>query len=214
MVFISIFIFLSIIVVVCLFLGRALPTFNANIVNNDNNYYSLRISKDIYYRQTLNNCAPYSVMAVINILQNKIVDPEKLASETTWRLTKNLTYPQGVLDLLAKYDIKTMEYILFSYNNNEKVNWIKNTISNDKPIIFMVGLKHVRHFFTIIGYDSEGFLLYDSYQDKSIKNPRKTKVDREEYPGNRYYSFEEFLKLWDKGGYFIFYNNWAVVCEI
>ena len=33
---------------------------------------------DIYYRQTFNNCAPYSAMAAINVITKKEIDPKPI----------------------------------------------------------------------------------------------------------------------------------------
>jgi hypothetical protein len=172
----------------------------------------LEISNEIYYRQTLNNCAPYSTMAVINILTGEIKDPEVLSEETKWRIMKNLTFPQGLIDLLHKYKIKTKEYVLKVYSNDKKILWLKNKIDNNNPIILLVKVKNIQHYFTVIGYDENGFMLYDSLQEKQNENTRKTIIDREEYIGNRYYLNDEIIKLWNEGGYKIFFKNWAVVC--
>jgi hypothetical protein len=65
-----------IILFVLIFLGllvsfaRVMPSMGVEI--NGNNIKSinyLKISDDIFYRQTLNNCAPYAVMGVVNILK-------------------------------------------------------------------------------------------------------------------------------------------------
>ncbi|MBQ5383008.1 MAG: hypothetical protein IIU46_00995 [Treponema sp.] len=32
--------------------------------------------------------------------------------------------------------------------------------------------------------------------------------------GNRYYAHDEFLKLWNDGGYGPFFRNWAIVCSL
>ncbi len=98
-----------------------IPSFGIQIQENQNTFNSLTISDEIYYRQTLNNCAPYSVMAVINVLTKEMKDPELLAKETAWRIMKNLTFPQGLIDLLHKYNVKTNEYILKMYSNEEKI---------------------------------------------------------------------------------------------
>ena len=36
--------------------------------------------------------------------------------------------------------------------------------------------------------------------------------DKPQYYGNRYYEYSGLIKLWDKGGYKIFFKNWALVC--
>jgi hypothetical protein len=89
---------------------------------------------------------------------------------------------------------------------------LKNTIDNGNPIILLVKVKNVQHYFTVLGYDNSGFMLYDSFQEKSEANSNKTISDNEKYAGNRYYTNNELIELWNKGGYRIFFRNWAVVC--
>jgi hypothetical protein len=210
---ISLLIFLSIIFIFITVFLRIIPSIGIKINENNNTINYLKISNEIYYRQTLNNCAPYSVMGVINVLTGEIKDPEILAEETKWRIIKNLTFPQGLIDLLHKHNIKTKEYSLKLYQNNEKILWLKNQIDKGSPIILLVKVKNIQHYFTIIGYDEYGFMLYDSLQEKQNENTRKTITDKENYMGNRYYTEEKIIKLWNNGGYKIFFRNWAIVCH-
>jgi hypothetical protein len=182
------------------------------ITENNSQLHYLNMSAEIYYRQTLNNCAPYAVMGVLNILTEEIKDPEILAQETGWRIIKNLTFPQGLIGLLHKYEIGTREYSLKLYSNNEKIQWLKNQIDNETPVILLVKVKNIQHYFTVIGYDRNGFMLYDSLQEKENEDSRKTIIDKKEYAGNRYYKNDEIIELWNNGGYKIFFRNWAVVC--
>ena len=145
---------------------RTIPSFGIKFNENNNLMNYLNISDEIYLRQTLNNCAPYAVMGVINILKKEIKDPEILVKETKWRIIKNLTFPQGLINLLHKYNIKTKEYSLKIYSNNNKIIWLKNQIDNGNPIILLVKVKNIQHYFTVIGYDENGFMLYDSLQEK------------------------------------------------
>jgi len=192
---------------------RTIPSFGIKFNENNNLMNYLNISNEIYLRQTLNNCAPYAVMGVINILKKEIKDPEILVKETKWRIIKNLTFPQGLINLLHKYNIKTKEYSLKIYSNNNKIIWLKNQIDNGNPIILLVKVKNIQHYFTVIGYDENGFMLYDSLQEKQNENIRKTIIDKEEYMGNRYYKNNELINLWNNGGYKIFFRNWAIVCS-
>jgi hypothetical protein len=192
---------------------RILPSIGIKIDENNNQIKYLNISNEIYYRQTLNNCAPYAVMGVINILTEEKKDPETLAKETRWRIIKNLTFPQGLVELLHKYKIRTREYSLKIYSTSEKIQWLRNQIDNETPIILLVKVKNIQHYFTVIGYDGNGFMLYDSLQEKENKNSRKTVIDKKEYAGNRYYKNDEIIELWNNGGYKIFFRNWAVVCH-
>jgi len=208
---IPIAVFLSLVIVFVLF-SRMVPSFGIKIENSEKEINYLSMSDDLFYRQTFNNCAPYSVMAVINIINGKEMDPEVLAKETKWRIKNNLTFPQGLIDLLHKYKIKTKEYNMKLYSNNNKIVWLKNKIDNGSPVILLVKVENIQHYFTIIGYDKYGFMIYDSLQEKESENSRKTIIDRNEYAGNRYYLNEELIELWNDGGYKIFFKNWAIVC--
>ncbi len=210
--YIVIFLIMVVAVGAALFL-RVLPSMAVKIDNTNQHINCLDISDDIYFRQTLNNCAPYSVMGVINILDGRKLDPELLAKETKWRMTKNLTYPQGLVDLLRRYNIKTKEYNLRLYSGENKIRWLKNQVDQGYPVILLVKVKNIQHYFTVIGYDDRGFMLYDSLQEKENDRSRKTVTDRGDYPGNRYYTNDELIGLWDRGGYKLFFRNWAVVCK-
>lgn len=201
-----------IILVFILFFFKAFPSVRIEIKEYNRAINYLNISNEIYYRQTFNDCAPYSVMAVINIIKGEIKDPIILAREMQWRSVRRLTLPQGLISLLNKYNIKTKEYSLKIYSDDEKAIWLKNQIDNGNPIILLVKYKRSQHYFTVIGYDEIGFMIYDSAQEKQEENQIKTIIDREEYVGNRYYTNNELMELWNKGGYFIFIRNWALVC--
>ena len=203
-------IFLTLISLLLIF-GRAFPSF-ISITNLSNDASYLKLDNDIFFRQTLNNCGPYSVMAVVNILADKRLDPENLSKEMTWRIYKNLTFPQGVINLLHKYDLKTKEFVLKNKKDTEKVIWLKSQIDQGQPVILLIKIHHILHYITVVGYNENGFMIYDSMQEKDINNPRKTIVDNGCLSGNRFYSYDELIKLWNDGGYKIFFKNWAVVC--
>lgn len=192
--------------------GRALPSKIFSSSNKGTNY--LLMNTDMFYRQTINNCGPYSVMAVTNILKNEINDPEKLSKEMTWRIYKNLTFPQGVVNLLHKYKVRTKEFNLNGKSDNKKIDWLKTNIDNGKPVVLLIKIHHVLHYVTVLGYDEKGFMLYDSMQEKNPENQRKTIIDENAIAGNRYYTNMELINLWNDGGYKIFFKNWAIVCSI
>ncbi len=192
--------------------GRALPSRIQSESVPAQKTIRLHMNEDLYYRQTLNNRGPYAVMGVLNVLKNQTHDPEMLAAQMTWRMHKNLTFPQGVINLLHKHGIHTKEFILKNKPAGEKIDWLKQMLSCGRPVIVLIKVKHVQHYVTIIGYDENGLMIYDSLQEKRKDNPRKTVTDKPLYAGNRYYTNEDFLTLWNKGGYKIFFRNWALVC--
>jgi len=132
------------------FFLRPLPSFGIKINKNNNPINYLKMSKEIYFRQTFNNCAPYSVMTVINILTGEIKDPEVLAKETKWRIMNNLTLPQGVINLLRKYNIRTKEYSLKIYETSifrALIQGIWSIINTIKLFIFCVfNKKFICHY--------------------------------------------------------------------
>lgn len=195
------------------FLGRAAPSFGADVSENDGVYKAMPLNRSLFLRQSYNNCAPYSAMAVISILRKNSVDPEILAEQTAWRIQKNLTMPQGLLKLLHDYDIHTKEFTMFLYSDKEKINWLKNMCDNNTPVILLIREEDFLHYITLLGYDSHGFLFYDSMQKRRGENSEMTVTDRVEYEGNRYYSFEEAVAMWNKGNVGRFFKNWAVVCS-
>jgi hypothetical protein len=138
---IGVLILVSILCTVSILFLRSIPSIGIEISENNNKINYLNLSNEVYYRQTVNNCAPYSVMGVINVLTGEIKDPKILAEETTWRILKNLTFPQGLIDLLHNYNVKTKEYSLKLYQDNEKAVWLKNQIDNGNPIIVLVKAK-------------------------------------------------------------------------
>ncbi len=210
----TILIFFAAFVIFLLCFGRAIPSYISKGNNVYPDSYYLQMNKEIFYRQTLNNCGPYSVMAVMNILHDEEKDPELLARQIKWRIYKNLTFPQGVVNQLHENEIKTKEYVLKGKSEKEKINWIKETVYQKKPIICLIKVRHVLHYVTVLGYDKNGFMLYDSMQEKDPDNQRKTIIDKECTEGNRYYTYDEFLQLWNGGGYKLFFRNWAIVCGL
>jgi uncharacterized protein YvpB len=152
-------------------------------------------------------------MAAINIIKGEIKDPSIIVKKIKLRSVRRLTFPKGLIDILRKNNIRTEEYILKNYSDKEKITWLKNQIDNGNPIILLVKFQRSQHYFTIIGYDEIGFMIYDSAQEKQKENQAKTIIDKEEYAGNRYYTNNELMELWNSGGYFIFLRNWALVCD-
>jgi len=200
-------------IILILAFGRVFPSILLKQPESLNQQNSLDISENVFFRQTYNNCAPYSVMAVMNILRDEFPDPEKLALETPWRIQRNLTFPQGVISQLIQNQITVKEYTLWLYNNERKVSWLQNQIDLGKPVILLIEIHHIKHYVTVLGYDQDGFMLYDSNQEKLESNPRMTIDDNPMKEGNRYYSTQDLLSVWRDGGYKIFFQYWAISCD-
>lgn len=199
-------------VIVSLF-GRVIPSRTViQDVRNEN--CALMMDKDMFYHQSKNNCGPYSVMAIINIVRRDKVDPEHLVKERRWEILDTLTFPQGVVALLKANGIRTNENVLRNRTDKEKLAWIKANISNGNPVILLIDNGTLQHYVTVAGYTDKGFMLYDSLQTLRDDNSGKTIVDKECITGNRFWTEEELLSMWNNGGFWLFFRNWAVVCSI
>ena len=192
--------------------GRVIPS-PVRIEEAGSTTEFLAMDGDLFYRQTLNNCGAYSVMAVLAVLRQEEQDPELLAQEMRWRIYKNLTFPYGVQALLRAHGIRADDYVLRGRADKKKLDWLKGRISEGSPVVLLIKIHHVLHYVTVLGYDADGFMLYDSMQEKDAGNPQKTIVDGRCLSGNRYYRNDELAALWNAGGYKIFFRNWAIVCR-
>lgn len=116
--------FLSIFALLCF--GRSFSSYIKSESIPVQNTMGLHMDKALFYRQTLNNCGPYAVMAVLNVLKNQTYNPETLAAEMTWRMHKKLTFPQGLINLLHKYRVSTKEFLTLWNKGGYKIffrNW-------------------------------------------------------------------------------------------
>ena len=175
--------------------------------------YSLQMRENLFYRQSYNNCGAYSVMAVVNILTADELNPETLASQMKWRIIKNLTFPQGVVSLLQKYNIYTKEYVLWTKGDSKKADFLRSQILHGTPVILLVKAHGVLHYVTVLGFDENGFMLYDSMQEKSAENPRYTIRDEKASAGNRWISESALIEMWNNGGVKFAFKNWCIVCK-
>ena len=209
----------SLIILILLGLGalaflRSFPSL-VNPHEPDIQTYSIHMDENLFYRQSLNNCGPYSVMAVTSILRNDEAapDPEVLAKQMKWRIRKNMTFPQGVISLLHDNKIKTKEYVLYTKSDSQKISFLKEQILHDTPIILLIRQHGILHYVTVLGFDDNGFMLYDSMQEKSADDPGHTIRDEKAIEGNRYFTNQELLDQWNSGGVKFAFRNWCVVCK-
>ena len=192
---------------------RVFPTNSADVKENNNVYKAFAMDRELFLHQKDNDCASYTAMAVISVLKNQDVNPVRLSEEMMWRSKGGVTFPQGLVNILKNYRINLTEYKMFRFSDSEKINWLKNTIDKGNIIVLFVQGDGLKHYVTVLGYDSHGFLLYDSLQKRRSEHSDLTIVDKSEYEGNRYYPYADLIALWNKGGIFCFFRNWALVCN-
>lgn len=174
-------------------------------------YVSLPFDPSLQLAQTFNNCGPYSVMAVLNSLTGKKYFGEDLATEMRWRVQKNLTLPQGVLDLLNRYGIITRPFSTQFSADKERISVLKSCLSRSHPVVLLIEVHHIQHYVTLLGYKGNTFYAYDSLQWKTGPG-RLTVDDNGPKPGNRTWSAAKLLQLWSEGGKWIFYRYYGIEC--
>ena len=118
--------------------GRAFPSVIHGKAEKTAEHYALPFDNSLCYRQTLNNCGPYSVTAVLNVVKGEKLSPELLAKEMPWRIRKNLTFPRGLVKLLRAHNVKTKEYVLKAKSTQEKIDWIKGVVSHGFAVIVLI----------------------------------------------------------------------------
>lgn len=176
------------------------------------NIVEIQISKEIQVRQGLNQCGPASAMAIINAYNNEIIPLSKIDKEMNGRTENKLTYPWGITGYLKDNGIKSKGKILMFKTKNQRLNFLKNKLSEDKPIIILNKLGNVLHYFTILGYNEKNdFYIYDSMQPVEIINNKRMTVDSNgNKPGNLTLSWEDLLIKW-KDAKFKFINYYVIV---
>ena len=162
--------------------------------------------------QTFNNCAPYSAAAVIFIARHLVVDPELLAGEMTWRTKRGLTYPFGLLDLLAKYHVGTDEFQLANLTSAAKLGYLRQQLMAGKPLIILGKVHGVRHYIVLVGYASGVFHVYDPLTPRANQINRVSVDFNRAAVGNKTFTDAELLNFWSGGAAGLFFNYWGIGC--
>jgi len=158
-------------------------------------------------RQSYNACGPYSAAAVIRIQTNKDVSSEQITQNTSWRF-RGYTLPVAVVSDLKKNGISVDEYIV-ALPDPDKLSWLRNKLGKSSPVIILGRKSNVLHYVTLVGYDQQSFDVYDSIETKGEGNMT---VDKNgQAPGNATWTDENLLDMWNSGGVFGLYKNYAIV---
>ncbi len=161
------------------------------------------------YRQSLNACGPYSAAAVIRLANNGDLSSEEIAEHTPWRY-KGYTLPFGVVSNLKRSGLTVQESII-ALQNPEKLSWLREQIGRGSPVIILIRKNGLLHYVTLVGYTRQTFDIYDSLE---AKGKDKLTVDLNgEAPGNVSWTDEELLTLWNQGGLFGLYQNYAITVK-
>jgi len=172
----------------------------------------INFSKENNLRQSYNDCAIFSIKAVIKILNKKDQKIENIKDEIKERLPNNYTLPWGIENYLKKNKIK-INVINFSIlNDNQKTLKLREILFKKRPIILLIGIGKYQHYITLLGYNDKYFFIYDSIYKTDVNDKKYTVDDNSKMPGNRNILYNELMKLWNNGGMYGLYKNYGIEC--
>jgi hypothetical protein len=163
--------------------------------------------------QTYNDCAPFCIKAVLTISGNDKTSVAEIKASLKWRTKNNYTIPLGLEQSLNKYGIF---FDVINWNNRntvEKISGLKECLRKKYPVIILVAYGKFQHYMVLLGYDDENFYVYDPVLKTEKNNPMMTVDLNAEKPGNRNMRFKELIDMWNKGGMYGLYKNYAISCH-
>jgi hypothetical protein len=170
-------------------------------------------SGEFNYRQTVNDCGPFSTAAVVRALTGKTIDSAEFTKNIGWRLPNKYTLPWGLEKQLKDNGISIETPNLKNLSEEDKILFLEEQLSQKNPVIILGQIKKYQHYITLFGFNDreKTFYVYDSFFDKGEDG--LTKDANGDLPGNRNLSFEELLNFWRGGGMYGLYNWYAIVSE-
>lgn len=168
-------------------------------------------SSEYNFRQTINDCGPFNVAAVVRALTGEEVDSAEFAEMIEWRLPNKYTLPWGMEKQLEAYGITVEIPNVKDLLDNEKLEYLRSELSQQHPAIILGQQENYEHYITLFGFDvkEDVFYVYDPLFEKEKEG--FTKDDNGELPGNRIFSSEELLSFWHGGGMYGLYKWYAIV---
>lgn len=168
-------------------------------------------SSEYNFRQTINDCGPFNVAAMVRALTGEAVDSAEFAETIGWRLPNKYTLPWGMEKQLKENEVIVLIPNVKDLLDSEKLNYLRSELSQKHPIIVLGQQENYEHYITLLGFDkaADEFYVYDSLFEK--KEEGFTKDENGELPGNRTLSSELLLKFWRGGGMYGVYEWYAIV---
>ncbi|MFA5854944.1 MAG: hypothetical protein WC846_01465 [Candidatus Gracilibacteria bacterium] len=168
------------------------------------------------YRQSTNDCGPFSTAAVVRALNGEEVDSQVFTEEIGWRLSNGYTLPWGLEKQIEKSGIIVEKPNLAPLSYDEKILFLQEQLSQKKPAIILGEIDGFEHYITIFGFDAlkDEFYIYDSLYDKNPDSAELTKDNNANLPGNRTLSSQELLDFWRGGGMYGIYEWYGVVASM
>lgn len=155
-------------------------------------------------RQSINSCGPYSVAAMLRLINGHDIDSEVIARETPWRV-RGYTFPFALTALLKQHGIRAHEQRVVG-PNNQQLDWIRAQLAVQRPVILLGRAHGVLHYVTVVGYTNDRFHIYDSLAPAGTQ-PGSTTDANDTSPGNVDWNEDQLLSFWRHGwnGFYAFY---------
>src|SRR3989344_2821353 len=191
---------------------------NSKATTIDNNKISVSSIIDypqkFNYRQTVNDCGPFNVAAVVRALIKEEVSSAEFAKNIEWRLPNKYTLPLGMEKQLKENGITVEIPHINALSDEEKILFLQERLSQGKPIIVLGERDNYEHYITIFGFNGakNEFYTYDSLFEKGEEG--FTTDENDSLPGNRNFTSEVLLNFWRGGGMYGLYNWYAIVASI
>jgi hypothetical protein len=120
---------------------------------------------NIYLHQSKNNCGPYVVTTLVQLLKTKNRNPEYVVQNINFRVPNEFTLPLGIKDYIRKEGLKTRELNLLDVSNEKKIQVLKYNLSRGRKIVSIIKPTKAQplqlHYVLILGYDENNFHIYD-----------------------------------------------------
>jgi hypothetical protein len=174
---------------------------------------TIEYPSEFNYRQTLNDCGPFNVAAVVRALTKQEIDSAAFAEDISWRLPNKYTLPWGMEKQLKQHGIAIEVPHVAPLSDNDKIAFLQEQLSQQKPVIILGERDNYEHYLTIFGFDAEKneFFIYDSLFEKGEDG--FTIDSNGSLPGNRNLTAEEVLHFWRGGGMYGLFTWYAIVAS-
>lgn len=165
------------------------------------------------YRQTVNDCGPFNVAAVVRALTKEKISSEEFAKNIEWRLPNKYTLPWGMEKQLKENGIVVEIPNIKVLSDKNKILFLQERLSQGKPVIVLGKRDNYEHYITIFGFNGakNEFYVYDSLFKKGEES--FTIDNNDSLPGNRNFTSEELLNFWQGGGMYGLYNWYSIVAS-
>lgn len=169
--------------------------------------YILPIKPQAYLCQGRSHCGAYAVKGILSAFGKDVKDdPEDYHPHFLGKLTGFTFGPDYYPKILRNYGVKAEFDIANNLPSEQKINLLKNLLSQDTPVMIRIGNgyfksktynpilgKIIPHWITLWGYDDKQkiFFVYDSGLPKSLYDNVPI--------GNTKRTYNEILRDWNFG---------------